>query len=128
MVNLGASIPRGTLRSLSESAMPSTLTITRYTYPLNPDGTVATDRYGDPLEPEEHVTQTKCRLKDLSGDEQIIAGRLSATVSGTVVAPHGTPLTADMTVTIDGTPFNIVYVKQKSEALSVHVEALIAKA
>ena len=129
MVSIGGAIPRGTLRGLTNSAMPSTLTITRYTYPLDPEtGEVLRDKYGDPREPEPHTTETKCRLKDLSGDEQIIAGRLSPTASGTLVCPQGTPLSADMTVEVDGADFNVVYVKQKSEALSVHTEVLIARA
>lgn len=128
MVNIASAVPRSTLRGISESGMTSTLTITRNVLQLDENGEVLTDRYGDPYPAQPETTTTKCRLKDLSGDEQIIAGRLSPTASGTLVCPQGTPLSADMTVEVDGAKFNVVYIKQKSEALSVHTEVLISKA
>lgn len=127
MVNIASAVPRSTLRGISEGAMTSTLTITRTVLQLDENGEVLKDRYGQPYPAEPETTTTKCRLKDLSGDEQIIAGRLSPTASGTLVCPQGTPLTADMTVTVDGDSYNVAYVKQKSEALSVHTEVLISR-
>ncbi len=99
------------LRPLSESAMPSTLLVVA-------DGPDARDEFGGSTPGAQVVkASSKCRLRPLSGAEQVTAGQLSSTVEAAVDCPVGVEVGAADTLMVDGAPFNIRYVEPGSEPL-----------
>lgn len=111
----------GKLRVFTESEMPDVLNVTgrRQT---------GRDEYGDPIYEDVVVLASKCRLRTQSGDEQVIAGRLQATTTLTLVYPHDVALSENQTVEVAGDRYHIVYIRRNSAALKAHNKALVASA
>lgn len=87
------------------------------------------DEFGDPIYSDPVVVvNTVCRLRSMKGDEQVIAGRLQATSTATIVYPWNVSLKENQTVEVSGNTYNIVHVHRGSEALKPHGKALVARA
>lgn len=108
-------------RGFSETRMPDTLIVKERRQ-------TGRDEYGDPIYNEITVLNTVCRLRSMSGDEQVIAGRLQATSTATIVYPWNVTLKENQTVEVSGNTYNIVHVHRGSEALRAHNKALVARA
>lgn len=106
------------LRAVSDAHLPDALIIRGVR--RVPDGLG-----GYTSEPYE-VLRTKCRIKALSGSEQVEASRLTASVTASLACPAGTALSSSQSVEINGAAFNIVHVK--SESYRAATRALIARA
>jgi SPP1 family predicted phage head-tail adaptor len=86
------------------------------------------DPYGDPLPPTETVVATTiCRFRPLGGDEEVIAGRLSATVETVVSLPFGTEVVSSDILRINGVDYNIVAALPRSPDQSPQVDVLAAR-
>ena len=114
-------LPINRLRNFTESYMPDTLIVRERTQ-------TGRDGYGDPIYNEVIVLNTVCRLRSMSGDEQVIAGRLQATSTATIVYPWDVILKENQTVEVSGNTYNIVHVHRGSEALRAHNKALVSRA
>lgn len=115
-------LPIQEFRQITESYMPDTLIVReRQVTGRNPSGDPI---YSEPVV----VVNTACRLRSQTGDEQVIAGRLQATSTATIVYPWDVDLKENQTVEVSGDTYNIVYVHRGSEALRAHGKALCARA
>lgn len=121
------SFPISETRRLSEQFMGSALVITTSAKQVDENGNPLLDEYGYELDPIQTTQTTRYRLKGLSGEEQVIAGRLSSTVTASLICPHDTPLTSDMKVNVDGDDYSIVHVTPKSKNLKAHTKALVSR-
>ena len=102
--------------------MPDTLVVKeRQQTGRDPDG-------GDPIYNEVVVLTTTCYFRSQTGDEQVIAGRLQATSTDTILYPWDVTLSENQTVEVNGERYNIVYVKRSSEAFRSLGKALVARA
>ena len=116
-------LPIQEFRQITESYMPDTLIVReRQIIGRNPDG--GDPIYSDPVV----VVNTVCRIRSQNGDEQVIAGRLQATSTATIVYPWDVNLKENQTVEVSGNTYNIVYVERGSQALRAHGKALVARA
>lgn len=89
------------------------------------------DRFGDPLPPVESVVaDTVCRLTPIGGDEEVIAGRLSATTQGKLSLPHGTDVLSSDKLRVGETggqvEYNISAVLPRSSEHSPQIDLLVA--
>ncbi len=66
-----------------------------------------------------------CRVGTPTGDEAVIAGQLTASVSAKASLPHGADVRLDDALRINGEPYNIVAVLPGS--YTPHLDALVAK-
>ena len=114
-------LPINGLRDFTESYMPDPLIVRERQQ-------TGRDSYGDPVYSEVVVLNTVCRLRSQSGDEQVIAGRLQATSTATIVYPFDVELKENQTVEVAGNKYNIVYVERGSMALRAHGKALVSRA
>lgn len=65
-----------------------------------------------------------CRIAPLSGDEDVIGGRISAEASSVMTFPYGTAIDAGSRVLYDGGTFNVEAVRERLPSTSVRAEVL----
>lgn len=121
-------LPMGALRSVSESAMPSTLEITRSDYERNEDGSIKLDRYNDPYPMVTQTLTSRCKLRSTSGDESIVAGSLQETAEALIKVPVGTDIRSSDEVRVDGVKFNVKHVQLRSQAQAADLKVQVSRA
>lgn len=110
------------LRTFSEVHMPLRVEVIE-------EGEGYTDPGGYYQPGEPYVAQTtKGALEDMSGSEQIIAGRLSERVEGTLLIPADVEAQATQSLRIDGVSYNIVHVGVGTDEYMVERRILVARA
>lgn len=114
-------------RHYSEAAMPDVLGITSLEYPTDADGNILRDRWGDPYDPVETVTEYKCRLQGLTATEEQQAGRLASSATAKIAVPLDTSIHSSQTVQVNGESWNIVGIMPNSPARSAHKDVLVAR-
>lgn len=121
------SLPIGALRSVSEGAMTSTLEITRSGLPLDENGEVVRDAYGDPYSSEPSTTTTRCKLRSTSGDESVIAGQLQESAEALIKAPVDTDVRSSDEVYVDGVKFNVKSVGLRSRGQAADLKVQVSR-
>jgi hypothetical protein len=107
-------------RKLSAEYMPTPVII-------NIPGEPQPDGRGGTLPGVPTQVQTKGRLRDFTGSEQVVAQRLSASSEGVVVLPYGTMVESNYTLALQGEDYNVSHVEAKSEEYKAHTVVFVAR-
>ena len=107
-------------RILSQRFMPDDVTI-------NVPGERVSDGRGGWTTSPGTTVQTKGRMRDFSGSEQVVASRMSEQVEGVVVLPYEVDVRSTYSLTIDGWDYAIKHVSVGSEAYMPHRKVFVSK-